>query len=396
MAPRVPAGAAEDHEVTVRSPDRRAETVDASRRAGRTCGSRGSTPPRTASRARGARPRSARPRHPPGPSSSSAYAVWRSPFWGSSPARRVGSVQVEMPSVQLELGACDGCTASAVDECLTAPPRPSTPAATSSPRPSRPRRDETLEAPPCPTSLVGEVRLSPIAAEDGGRPRESRPVRDQPTPRPRRRRRLESPGEHDSPRRDPGRSSVGDPRGDRELGEVLRAAGLTGEGSARRSASAASCSRGSATSPSTSGGSPASSRSARSCGCSCSSCAVPVAEAERALAPLPLAPAGAARPRRVGRRGGHAARPHRPARRDPDRLGSPAARRRGGAGLRRRGARAVAHALAPHRAPPGRDRARRRHRLRGPGDPRRAPQRARAGDRRQRARARRSPRSTPR
>ena len=64
---------------------------------------------------------------------------------------------MEMPSVQLELGAWRRArsTAVATGECLTAPPSPTTPAATSKPRPSRPLRDETLEEPPCPTSFVG-------------------------------------------------------------------------------------------------------------------------------------------------------------------------------------------------------------------------------------------------
>ena len=67
-------------------------------------------------------------------------------------------------------------------------------------------------------------------------------------------------------------------------------------------------------------GSRASSRSGRLSSCSCSSAGVGSPMRERAFAPLALEQARAARHRRRGRRAGACARPHRSARRDPDRL----------------------------------------------------------------------------
>ena len=332
---------------------------------------------------------------PSGPSSSSAYAVWRSPFRGSSPARRSGRVGADDVRKSSQLGCVTASPLRAADECFTAPPSPSTPAATRSPRPSRPRRDETLEPPPYPHLLVETSRPAAGAAGraslDGTAGGRSNVVARQP---------LEflrvSCRFHRSRARARSSSATRADRGARRgapRGGADRARACARCSASAAAALAAQVGIGRARAP------PRGRRAARAD-------RPPFVlelhrtgpEADGRSAPLPLARVRAARPRRARaarRRAG--ARPDRPARRGPRRLRPPryaAARRT--AGLRRRRPRPVAHALAPDGAAAGRDGARRRHRLGRPGDPGLAAQRDRVLATDLNERALTSPRSTPR
>ena len=136
-------------------------------------------------------------------------------------------------------------------------------------------------------------------------------------------------------------------------------------GGARRPG--ASCCPGRSTSRCTCGASQESSRSGTLVKLFVLDVPVPVDDARAGVRAALARASGGARARSTPRRGGRPARPHRAARRRADRLRPAAAR--GTEPSRPDHVAGVhgpsAHALAPDRAPAGRDGARRRHRLRG-------------------------------